>query len=638
MASGEARAARDRDNTYHDRKCKLAHLTGHLPQELWNTFLVAVLARGEACSERAVIGSLLLGFLVRDLFTLHVADPLDPHGQPVYTYIPVSQAAIPDLNAAVAARLAAHTDLRARLEAVPRYHSDTNMVDHVGKQLETACSNMLTLLFAGRLKKSVVPDGADGTWYLMGTEEHQRRFGFRGLGGASVVLAALHLSMQAELALQRGLLWLEGGQVTDDWLEDPANRIRLLRHAVHTTREMKAAMAAWQLDMVPWQQPELISHGLLPRVPRPPAPYALTPTSECQARHVFIDTRGLYGVVRDAGMLGLVTEEGVTSLTKLRNGALPDPGKPGKHIEGPKDSQVADRWDALLPDPRRQKLESPKHSFAQVVYTDGVDISVMFLRPKPVAPPAELPRMGIHMGAVNPLAHLDAEWLGVDPGETTWPPWRTRSAALPAQQCPTYRESGITRQAQMTKTWLAQVKPQLKALSRVSSRPSSLASYWRFADTVLATYLIKQAQKRWPDVILALAYGAACFNGSGTIGCRGVSVSQMLKEALRWLWPVYSEAKRSQVRGLLYSTSNNIRFYARDVSGVLNIRRCAVGPGSRPTELCGWEGLPAKAGPARPGVGVPARQGPVAQVAAQVAAVASYSKIIQHYKILNLSS
>ncbi|GFH21486.1 hypothetical protein HaLaN_18801 [Haematococcus lacustris] len=198
MASGEARAARDRDNTYHDRKCKLAHITGHLPQELWNTFLVAVLARGEACSERAVIGSLLLGFLVRDLFTLHVADPLDLHGQPVYTYIPLCRGLPGDgentrPSAAVAARLAAHTDLRARLEAVPRYHSDTNMVDHVGKQLETACSNMLTLLFAGRLKKSVVPDGADGTWYLMGTEEHQRRFGFRGLGGASVVLAALHL-------------------------------------------------------------------------------------------------------------------------------------------------------------------------------------------------------------------------------------------------------------------------------------------------------------------------------------------------------------------------------------------------------------------------------------------------------------
>ncbi|KAJ9534066.1 hypothetical protein QJQ45_002064 [Haematococcus lacustris] len=42
-----------------------------------------------------------MGFL-RDLFTMHLADPLDLHGQPVYTDIPVSQAAIPDLNASAA--------------------------------------------------------------------------------------------------------------------------------------------------------------------------------------------------------------------------------------------------------------------------------------------------------------------------------------------------------------------------------------------------------------------------------------------------------------------------------------------------------------------------------------------------------
>ncbi|GFH08989.1 lipase, partial [Haematococcus lacustris] len=54
------------------------------------------------------------------------------------------------------------------------------MVDHVGKQLETAFSNMLTLLFAGRLKKSVSLAGAK---VLVGTEEHRRRFGFWGLGG-----------------------------------------------------------------------------------------------------------------------------------------------------------------------------------------------------------------------------------------------------------------------------------------------------------------------------------------------------------------------------------------------------------------------------------------------------------------------
>ncbi|KAJ9508660.1 hypothetical protein QJQ45_027936 [Haematococcus lacustris] len=215
---------------------------------------------------------------------------------------------------------------------------------------------------------------------------------------------------------------------------------------------------------------------------------------------------------------------------------------------------------------------------------------------------------------------------------------------------------------------------QQSALSRVSSKPSSLASYRRFADTVLATYdamwaevskkrwanakfrlycgkkrvvasfwakVNKQAKKLWPDRILALAYGAAGFNGSGTIGCRDVPVSQMQKEAVkqfmpervvlvdefrtsrvssadntpsetlldmppesfRWLRPVKSMAKRSQVRGLMCLTSiNNItRFYDRDVSAALNIRRCAVGPGPRPTELCYRTNRPAMPQPGQPG-------------------------------------
>ncbi|GFH15098.1 hypothetical protein HaLaN_11263 [Haematococcus lacustris] len=58
-------------------------------------------------------------------------------------------------------------------------------------------------------------------------------------------------------------------------------------------------------------------------------------------------------------------------------------------------------------------------------------------------------------------------------------------------------------------------------------------------------------------------------------------------ESLRWLRPVKSMAKPPQVRGLMCSTSiNNItRFNDRDVSAALNIRRCAVGPGPRLTEL-----------------------------------------------------
>ncbi|KAJ9533841.1 hypothetical protein QJQ45_026932 [Haematococcus lacustris] len=540
--SGEARAARDRDNTYHGRKCKIAHLIDHLLQELWDAFLAdAVQPRVEAISERGVLASLLFGLLVRGLFTIRVADPLGLHDQPVYTDIPVSQAAIPDLscrnlylqlcrgppgngantqpNAAVAAVLAAHPDLRARLAAIPRHLSDTNMVDHVGKQLETAFSNMLTLLFAGRLKKSVSLAGAK---VLVGTEEHRRRFGFWGVGGGHLpawskrectyvrrMVCGLDVSwlleqggvvptpaMQAEVALQRGLLGLEEGErVDDDWVEDPVNRGRLLRHAVHTTREMEAAMAAWQLDM-------------------------------CQARHVFIDTKGLYGMMHDAGMLG------PHKLMKCL----------GMCIWW---LQVANRWDALLPDPRRQKLASPTY---------------------------------------------DAMW------------------------------------AEVSKKRWANAKFRLYC-----GKMRVVASFW--------AKVKKQAQKRWPDRILALAYGAASFSGSGSIGCRGVPVSQMRKEAVkqfgagrvvlvdefrtsrvssayshpsdalpgqppesfRWLRPVYSEAKRSQVRGLMSSTSYNIRFYDRDVSAALNIRRCAVGPGPRPTELCYWDGRPAMPKPGRPG-------------------------------------
>ncbi|KAJ9525866.1 hypothetical protein QJQ45_009262 [Haematococcus lacustris] len=43
------------------------------------------------------------------------------------------------------------------------------------------------------------------------------------------------------------------------------------------------------------------------------------------------------------------------------------------------------------------------------------------------------------------------------------------------------------------------------------------------------------------------------------------------------------------------------KFYDRDVSAALNIRRCAVGPGPRPTELCYWDGRPAMPKPGRPG-------------------------------------
>ncbi|GFH27591.1 hypothetical protein HaLaN_25937 [Haematococcus lacustris] len=72
-------------------------------------------------------------------------------------------------------------------------------------------------------------------------------------------------------------------------------------------------------------------------------------------------------------------------------------------------------------------------------------------------------------------------------------------------------------------------------------------------------------------------------------------------ESFRWLHPVRSMATRSRIRGLMCSTSiKSIRFYDRDVSAALNIRRTAAGPG-RPRELSSWLDRPAMLNPGRPG-------------------------------------
>ncbi|KAJ9525384.1 hypothetical protein QJQ45_003237 [Haematococcus lacustris] len=62
-----------------------------------------------------------------------------------------------------------------------------------------------------------------------------------------------------------------------------------------------------------------------------------------------------------------------------------------------------------------------------------------------------------------------------------------------------------------------------------------------------------------------------------------------------------ARAARSRDNTFHASPTPMCRFYDRDVSAALNIRRCAVGPGPRPTELCYWNGRPAMPKPGQPG-------------------------------------
>ncbi|KAL6764676.1 hypothetical protein V8C86DRAFT_2431083 [Haematococcus lacustris] len=100
---------------------------------------------------RALLGSVLLGLMVRSWFTRK--------SRP---------------SAAVEAVLAAYPGLHARLNAVSRLLYDSNTVDDVGTKLETSFANSLTELFPGRLEQAVALAGAK---VIAGSYEHQRRFG-----------------------------------------------------------------------------------------------------------------------------------------------------------------------------------------------------------------------------------------------------------------------------------------------------------------------------------------------------------------------------------------------------------------------------------------------------------------------------
>ncbi|KAJ9525068.1 hypothetical protein QJQ45_017374, partial [Haematococcus lacustris] len=99
----------------------------------------------------------------------------------------------------------------------------------------------------------------------------------------------------------------------------------------------------------------------------------------------------------------------------------------------------------------------------------------MFMRPKPARPLDELPRMGKQEGVVNPLAHLDADWLGCDSGRTNWAiaahEERYPSNAVESVwhrnliSAQNYRQSGITQDAKESKASMTDMQLQHDEMS-----------------------------------------------------------------------------------------------------------------------------------------------------------------------------
>ncbi|KAJ9523908.1 hypothetical protein QJQ45_022338 [Haematococcus lacustris] len=626
QASGGARWDRHKSNSWHSKKCKL-HFLMNLPAAVEAGPVLApnvvearlvplIKAQVEACTMRALLGSVLFGLMVRRCFPTDIAAEVAiiPNLADRNLFWHLCRGLPPPgentrHSEAVEEVLAAYPALHARLRNVPRFSNDIHTVDAVGTKLETSFANSLTELFTRRVEQAVALAGAT---LFAGSFEHRRRLGLplggrpawtqrerswvsrtvqgkvvtwlQGAGGVVPTGA-----MREAVAKQRGLLGLREGQVVDEaWLGRKANRGSLLRHAVYISRELEAANTSWS-----W--------------------------TAC---------------VRICLLCWL---------------------------------QVANRWRAFLPNRARLSgrallpnidylRPNAGQKFENMVHTDGVAVSLMFTRPKPAELPDKLPCMGKEEGAVNPLAHLGADWLGCDPGKTNMatvaheerhPSGAVESVwqrTLTAGQY--YRQSGITQHAKTSKVWMAGIGPQQDALSQVTNHTASLQRYQLYVDAVLTTWPAMWAElskPRWSNARLRLyrhkqstvakfwaevswldlglwqsmlvchvyaqggmqALPRPCGDGefrtSRVSSARNDNV-QDEAEASRWLYPVRSMAKQSRIRGLMCSTSTVIkrRFYNRDVSAALNIRRIAAGPG-RPRELSSWVGRPAMPNPGRPG-------------------------------------
>ncbi|KAJ9516358.1 hypothetical protein QJQ45_001044 [Haematococcus lacustris] len=197
-----------------------------------------------------------------------------------------------------------------------------------------------------------------------------------------------------------------------------------------------------------WQTP----HDTCPR------PFTMLPMVGVRACHFVIDDRVLHGLLTDVGM---------TDLTQRRFEA---------------DSLA--HWQQFI---QYSQLQNSGWEFARRVETDGVSISVHFVRSQAGTEPVELPFIGRKLTATtdyDPATHIA---VGVDPGVTQaikaghaqrhpvtgqvlrqWE-WELSKGQLK-------HDSGLTKAQQDTARWSAAIQPQLQQLAAATQAGITLDS------------------------------------------------------------------------------------------------------------------------------------------------------------------
>ncbi|KAJ9513196.1 hypothetical protein QJQ45_029312 [Haematococcus lacustris] len=229
----------------------------------------------------------------------------------------------------------------------------------------------------------------------------------------------------AEVAKHRSLLGLpaEWEAGVDCIGKGGAGRLPLekrVRYALFVNRSLEG-----------WRQ-----HGTCPR------PFTMLPMVGVRARHFVMDGRVLHGVLADLGM------------TTLTNAQVEADSLP--------------QWQRFI---QYSQLQNSGWDFARRVETDGVSISVHFVRSQVVKEPVELPFIGRQLTATshfNPTTH---NAVGVDPGVT-----QAIKGTQPQVMCKGQlkHDGGLTKAKQDTARWSAAIQPQLQQLAAATPAGTTL--------------------------------------------------------------------------------------------------------------------------------------------------------------------
>ncbi|KAJ9526442.1 hypothetical protein QJQ45_009930 [Haematococcus lacustris] len=201
-----------------------------------------------------------------------------------------------------------------------------------------------------------------------------------------------------------------------------------------------------------------------------PRPFTMLPMVGVRARHFVIDDRVLHGLLTDLGM---------TNLTQRQI-----------------DADSLPHWQKFI---QYSQLQNSGWEFARRVETDGVSISVHFVRSQAVTEPVELPFIGRKLTATSdydPTTHIA---VGVDPGVTQaikaghaqrhqvtgqvlrqWE-WELSKGQLK-------HDSGLTKAKQDTARWSAAIQPQLLQLAAATPAGTSLGGLHAHVLALKATW------------------------------------------------------------------------------------------------------------------------------------------------------